>query len=362
MAASKRSSPRPSSTAPPRVGKGGPKLDEQAILRRAPNLRVEIGTSSAIQILVRDRIVACGSHGLPVLDVFAQPISVAQAMERLRGRAAGMQDWLDLIATIGALHEAGVLEEPHRAAPLVESSGAHFSDVSAHIDMLNDRERTDSYLEAIQEVVRTGDVVVDLGTGSGILAMAAAKAGAAHVYAIEASEIAQSAESLFEANGLADRITIVRGWSTQVTLRERADLLVTEIIGSEPLEERALEAIRDALKRHLKRGTRVIPRKIRILAIPVSVPDRHFRQYRVTEGLLRKWRLWYGMNFRPLAETAGSLSLQFGVDGGTVRKWAALGDPILLAEMDFKRTTSLQLDRKVGVTAQASGLLSGLVI
>jgi hypothetical protein len=54
------------------------------------------------------------------------------------------------------------------------------------------------------------------------------------VYAIEASEIANVAEQVIRANGLSDRITVLRGWSTHVDLPERADILVSEMIGNEP--------------------------------------------------------------------------------------------------------------------------------
>ena len=104
-----------------------------------------------------------------------------------------------------------------------------------HIAMLNDRRRTASFLAAIRRVVRPGDVVVDVGTGTGVLAIAAAQAGAARVYAVEATGIGKLAEANFRANGLQDRITLVPGWSMQVTLPERADVLVSEVIGKTPL-------------------------------------------------------------------------------------------------------------------------------
>jgi predicted RNA methylase len=69
-----------------------------------------------------------------------------------------------------------------------------------------------------------------------MLAIAAACASS-HVYAIEASGIGKLAKAIFKANGLADRITLIEGWSTQVNLPEKADVLISEIIGNEPLGE-----------------------------------------------------------------------------------------------------------------------------
>jgi len=94
-----------------------------------------------------------------------------------------------------------------------------------HASMLNDRRRTAGYLASIRDVVKPGDVVVDIGTGTGILAIAAVRAGARHVYAIEEARIARVARTLFEANGMTDHITLIRGRSTEVRLPQRADVL-----------------------------------------------------------------------------------------------------------------------------------------
>ena len=68
--------------------------------------------------------------------------------------------------------------------------------------MLHDERRTGDYLAALAAAVRPSDVVLDIGTGSGVLAVAAAKAGARHVYAVEASDIADVAERVFAVNGV----------------------------------------------------------------------------------------------------------------------------------------------------------------
>ena len=69
--------------------------------------------------------------------------------------------------------------------------------------------------------------------------------------AIEASDIAEVAERGFAVNGVRDRVTLLPGWSRQLELPERADLLVAELIGNEPLEEEILQTTLDARRRLL---------------------------------------------------------------------------------------------------------------
>ncbi|CAL5382349.1 unnamed protein product [Camellia sinensis] len=74
-----------------------------------------------------------------------------------------------------------------------------------------------------------GRVVVDVGAGSGILSLFAAQVGAKHVYAVEASEMAEYARKLIAGNPLlAQRITVVKGKFEEVELPEKIDILISE--------------------------------------------------------------------------------------------------------------------------------------
>lgn len=113
--------------------------------------------------------------------------------------------------------EPAALFSSDRAAPL---------HTAAEQNMLQDHVRTATYHDAIMKNATDffGKTVLDVGTGSGILAYFAAKAGAVRVYAVEASDVADRAALLLQANGLADRIVVikqkVRGYTaTCATLR-----------------------------------------------------------------------------------------------------------------------------------------------
>ena len=226
--------------------------------------------------------------------------------------------------------------------------------------MLNDRRRTASFLAAIRRVVRPGDVVVDVGTGTGVLAIAAAQAGAARVYAVEATGIGKLAEANFRANGLQDRITLVPGWSMHVTLPERADVLVSEMIGNDPFGEQAIEITADARTRFLKPDARMVPRRVSVFALPVAVPDRMIRRHLFTPEVLEAWRSLYDIDFGALAGSAPS-SFSFFVNPKRLRG-CALADPILVAAVDLDTTVSSTIAADHVFVTPSSGRLNGVSI
>jgi hypothetical protein len=144
-----------------------------------------------------------------------------------------------------------------------------------HRQYLSDETRLGLFRKAINKVVRPGDVVIDLGCGTGILGMLACQAGAKRVYAIEGGGIIDLAREIAEANGFADRIVHVHGASTRVSLPERADVLLADQIGHFGFEAGVLEFFRDGGARMLKPGGRSIPRRIDQWLAPVMYPEAH---------------------------------------------------------------------------------------
>jgi predicted RNA methylase len=86
--------------------------------------------------------------------------------------------------------------------------------------MLKDTVRTRSYQRAIEENPNDfkDKIVLDIGCGTGILSIFAARAGAKHVYAIENAEIALFAEEIIKRNGLSNKITVIKGKMEEITL------------------------------------------------------------------------------------------------------------------------------------------------
>jgi protein arginine N-methyltransferase 1 len=228
--------------------------------------------------------------------------------------------------------------------------------------MLNDQPRTKRFLSAISKVVRLGDVVVDLGTGTGILAMAAARAGARKVYAIEAGPVGKVAKKLFAANGLSDRIELVEGYSTDIDLPERADVLVTETFGNSPLSEEVLEIVVDARKRLLKPGARVVPGSVRVFGTPVMVPDKELSQFVFTPDCLRLWQRWYGLDFTPLGSVDRNALLTHWLDREKVADWKPLAPTVPLIDIDLTRLSDARVNGTADVEVRKTGLLSGIAV
>ncbi|MCU0658598.1 MAG: 50S ribosomal protein L11 methyltransferase [Polyangiaceae bacterium] len=131
-------------------------------------------------------------------------------------------------------------------------------DAATHAVMLLDPQRMDAYVEAIAEVVRPGDVVVDVGAGSGILAMLAARAGARRVFAIERASVAHLARRLIEENRLQGVIEVIRADARELTLPEPATVLLSETMGNLGVDE-GLLALFATLARQCTPDARVIP-------------------------------------------------------------------------------------------------------
>lgn len=126
---------------------------------------------------------------------------------------------------------------------------------------LIDSKRTLAFAKAIKKTVKPNDVVVDMGSGSGILAMLAADAGARIVYAIEIDEKNSNfLRHTFEKNGYGEKIKLIRGDATKVNLPEKVDVIIGEMIATGLIEELQIPAMNNVL-RFAKRQTRVLLKK-----------------------------------------------------------------------------------------------------
>ncbi len=148
------------------------------------------------------------------------------------------------------------------------SEGGHRATLNYHARMLGDVHRVGAYERAIRRLVRQDDVVLDLGCGTGILAMLAARRGA-RVHAVESMAVAEIAEELVAANGLADRITVHRADARTLEPVEPVDLVVSDFLGCFLIDDRMLPAV-VAAGRWLKPGGRFCPSRVELMVAPVG--------------------------------------------------------------------------------------------
>ena len=147
-----------------------------------------------------------------------------------------------------------------------------------HRELLADQVRTNAFREAILHTVRPGDVVIDLGCGSGILSFFACQAGAARVYAIDSTRMAGVTSVLARSLGFEDRITVFNKDSREVEIPERATVLISETLGVMGFDEGIAGSVSDARTRLLTPDARILPSRIGVSLVPVELDydyDRH---------------------------------------------------------------------------------------
>lgn len=168
----------------------------------------------------------------------------------------------------------------------------------AHKLMLKDRVRCLQYQKAIRQAVKPTDIVCDIGTGSGLLAFFSLQAGAKKVYAIERTNIIDDAKKIARDNGWDKKIVFIKNTSTKVSLPQKVDIIVSELIGFFALEEDLLKYILDAKRRFLKKGGIIIPYQLEMFLAPIQAAQLYRRE-------INSWpRKLYGIDFSAAKEEA----------------------------------------------------------
>ncbi|XP_019391013.1 PREDICTED: protein arginine N-methyltransferase 7 isoform X1 [Crocodylus porosus] len=150
---------------------------------------------------------------------------------------------------------------------------------SRYADMLHDKDRNVKYYQGISAAVRRvkerGEraIVLDIGTGTGLLSMMAVSAGADFCYAIEVFKpMANAAVKIVEKNGFSEKIKVINKHSTEVTvgpdgdMQCRANILITELFDTELIGEGALPSYEHAHKYLVQDGCEAVPHRATVYA------------------------------------------------------------------------------------------------
>ena len=334
---------------------GNSALAPERVLVRARNVIMHLSDEAEIGIEVEGERLLAPRVALFLLDAFAKPRTIGDVLSTVVG--GGSEQSLEASNCMMELLRNGVLVAPEDRSALGTRGWVK---PAIHLVMLDDRARTGGFCEALRATVQPQDVVVDIGTGTGVLATCAAKAGARRVYALESSGIAEVAARVFHANGVSDRITLVRERSTGVALPERGTVLVTETIGNDPLDEQILEIVADAKRRLLVPEARIIPSAIEIWGVPVDIPRTVLERHVFTKRKVDRYTADYGIDFSPLEDHRLSCSEPIMLDSRDVATWP-LAPPVLLASVDltgaFDTVISTRVTSEISRDSQVLGVM-----
>jgi len=165
--------------------------------------------------------------------------------------------------------------------------------------MLKDVVRTRAYQRAIEENPNDfkDKIVLDIGCGTGILSIFAARAGAKHVYAIENAEIALFAREIIKRNGFEDKITVIKGKMEEITMPvPKVDIIISEWMGYFLLYESMLDSVLWARDKYLVKGGKMLPDKIHMYL--AALEDGEYKQMKRSF-----WDDVYGVDMSCLAPT-----------------------------------------------------------
>ena len=215
--------------------------------------------------------------------------------------------------------------------------------------MLADTPRLRAYVEALKRTVKPGAVVLDLGCGPGFFALLACQLGARRVYAVEPDDVIQIAREAAIANGCADRIEFFQELSTEITIREPAGIIVSDLRGVLPWYQTNIPSIVDARTRLLANGGVLIPCCDVLWAAVVEASERY-------DEIVSPWE-----------RTDVDLSGAKRVVTNTWRKSRIdpdqlLASPVCCYKLDYNEIETSDLEANVLLEVNRSGTAHGFAV
>lgn len=233
-----------------------------------------------------------------------------------------------------------------------------FADLHEQERMLGDKHRMAFYHEAISRHIKPGDRVIDLGTGTGILAAFASRQGASKVYAIDHSSILNHAKQLAVENGI-ENVDFKEVHSMEFYLDKQVDVILHEQVGDFLFDEAMVPNVSDLRDRLLKPGGLILPSQFELFCEPMTLHD----DWRVPYI----WELTdvHGFDFSSIKRSRPENPEYYRLvscDPGMVKHF--LGEPSPMLEVDLHTITESTLPASVKFTRKVkrAGLIDGLVV
>jgi len=206
-------------------------------------------------------------------------------------------------------------------------SYAHFG---IHEEMLKDEVRTLTYRNSMwhNKHLFKGKIVLDVGCGTGILSMFAAKAGAKHVYGVDMSGIVEQAKEIVNRNGLGDKVTVIRGKIEEITIPvEKVDIIISEWMGYCLFYESMLDTVLFARDKWLASDGLMFPDKATLYV--TAIEDRQYK-----DDKINWWDDVYGFDMSCIRKVALQEPLVDVVDRNQV-----VSNACMLKEINIQTVT-----------------------
>lgn len=223
-------------------------------------------------------------------------------------------------------------------------------------EMLSDRVRMDAYFNAIFENRShfQGKTVLDVGTGSGILAIWSAQAGARKVYAVEATKMSEHARALVKANNLEDVVEVIEGSMEDISLPEKVDVIISEWMGYFLLRESMFDSVICARDRWLKPTGVMYPSHARMWMAPIrsGIGDKKMGDYYSAmddwHNFVDETKTCYGVDMntltKPFAEEQKKYYLQTSL-WNNLHPHQVIGTAAVVKEMDCLTATVADIEK-----------------
>lgn len=261
-----------------------------------------------------------------------------------------------MLVPTGRFERARALcEAAQRLAPDDAEVAAHANSMRGlgigdwYFTMVQDHDRHDLYARVFRDLLPPDCTVLDIGAGTGLFAMIAARNGAARVIACERdADVARAATDIVALNGLSDRVTIVNkdalNLAVGVDLDERADVLLWDNLANNLLGANGVQTIEDAKRRLLKPGATIIPGRAEVMVALVE----DLRSEDRLMGVCGEFDL------SPFNRLSGS--------DVTIKpsRIARRSEPVSLFDIDFRQDGAIQPARVSRPVTSTGGRVSGI--
>ncbi len=334
-------------------------MNKKDIIRFKKGLKVEF-TELGWVVKFDQQKLPLNYASLIILDIFSKWKSIEEGTKLMAEKCKHKNDFFGVSSNFHELLKKGFFDVKDEAKNTFSFHGSKFDSFPVHVRMLNDKTRTLAFQKAIRAKVTANDIVLDIGTGNGILAATAAMCGAKHVYAIERTEFIEVARAVFKANGLEDKITLINGDSRDIELPEKATVLISEIIGNDAFDEGILGTFEDARKRLLAPNAKLIPEFITIYLQAFEIPNAKYANTLVHRSNLNKWKNDYQVDFSAFLDYVDDKPVLLNMSNVDLKKSIELSAAYKVIEVNFNEKIDFQKLSEHQIAITKDGELNGI--